>query len=250
MPPEEAVQVMRTQLKLARRLGFKIMRPITGAMPTTGDLVGGAPKWLEEVLPYAAENDIRIVFELHAPMPWTGPFVDSYLDIIERTKTKHLGFNPDLGAYAKRLPRVILDRWRRNGAQEKVVRYLEQAFLDGVNPRDRMAQVQKMSPNPADTQLAFWTFPMGPVTNRAEDLQAIMPYIFNVHGKFYEITDDFKEYSIPYEPIFRVLAEGGYSGYVNSEYEGQIHTQDIKEMDSCEQVRKHHVMMRRLMGEI
>jgi hypothetical protein len=46
------------------------------------------------------------------------------------------------------------------------------------------------------------------------------------------------------------LREAGYSGYINSEYEGQRLTQDAFETDSCEQVRRHHVMLRRLLGEI
>ena len=46
-----------------------------------------------------------------------------------------------------------------------------------------------------------------------------------------------------------MLVEGGYSGYINSEYEGQRWIQDVFEDDSVEQVRRHHVMLKRLLGE-
>jgi len=83
-----------------------------------------------------------------------------------------------------------------------------------------------------------------------KDLLPIMPSIYNIHGKFYEMTEDLVEYSIPYDEVIPVLIEGGYDGYFDSEYEGQRQIQDITEVDSCEQVRRQHVMLRRLLGEI
>jgi sugar phosphate isomerase/epimerase len=89
----------------------------------------------------------------------------------------------------------------------------------------------------------------GTARNDPRDLLKIMPYIFHVHAKFWEITDDFQEYSIPYDEVVPVLVEGGYKGDLSSEYEGQRFTQDAFETDSCEQVRRHQVMLRRLLGE-
>ena len=72
----------------------------------------------------------------------------------------------------------------------------------------------------------------GPRTNKAHDLKPILPYIFNVHGKFYEMTDELREYSIPYEEIIPALMEIGYDRSIDSEYEGQRWTQDITITDS------------------
>jgi len=83
-----------------------------------------------------------------------------------------------------------------------------------------------------------------------KDLLPIMTSIYNIHGKFYEMTEDLVEYSISYDEVIPVLIEGGYDGYFDSEYEGQRQIQDITEVDSCEQVRRRHVMLRRLLGEI
>jgi len=138
----------------------------------------------------------------------------------------------------------------RDGASEQVIRYLDQAFQDGVSSETRAAEVRKMTSAVADNRAAAMTGGYGPITNNARDLLDIMPYVYNVHGKFYEMTEDLQEYSIPYEQVMQVFAEGGYSWYINSEYEGQRNTQDIKETDSCEQVRRHHVMMARIMGEL
>lgn len=76
-----------------------------------------------------------------------------------------------------------------------------------------------------------------------------MGMIHNIHGKFYEITEDYVEASIPYDEIVAVLNQGGYDGYICSEYEGNRWIEDAEEPDSVEQVRRHQVMLARLLGE-
>jgi hypothetical protein len=47
-----------------------------------------------------------------------------------------------------------------------------------------------------------------------------------------------------------VLTKIGYEHSIDSEYEGQRWIQDFTITDSFEQVRRQHVMLRRLFGEI
>jgi precorrin-4 methylase len=65
----------------------------------------------------------------------------------------------------------------------------------------------------------------------------------------YEITEEMREYSVPYETILPILTEHGCTAYINSEYEGQRWTQDVYETDSCELIRRHHVMLGQILGE-
>ena len=76
-----------------------------------------------------------------------------------------------------------------------------------------------------------------------------MPLIGHIQAKFYEMTDEGTEYSIPYDEIVPVLIEGGFDGYLSSEYEGNRHIQDAFAVDSVEQVRRQHAMFARLLGE-
>ena len=46
-----------------------------------------------------------------------------------------------------------------------------------------------------------------------------------------------------------MLIEGGFDGYLSSEYEGNRHIQDAFAVDSVEQVRRQHAMFARLLGE-
>ena len=57
------------------------------------------------------------------------------------------------------------------------------------------------------------------------------------------MLDDCTEYCIPYNDVIDVLNKGGYDGYIASEYEGNRHIQDIYEVDSVEQVRRHQQML-------
>ena len=85
--------------------------------------------------------------------------------------------------------------------------------------------------------------------NAAFEPKRMLDYIgliHNIHGKFYEMTEDYEEFSIPYDEIVSVLKKGGYDGYICSEYEGNRWVEDAEEVDSVEQVRRQHVMLKRL----
>jgi hypothetical protein len=90
-----------------------------------------------------------------------------------------------------------------------------------------------------------------------DTLRLLAGYVVNVHGKFYNMSPipgnpgQFQDISIDYPSAIRALAEGGFEGYVNSEYEGQRFFQDRGRadlMDEVEQVRRHQEMLRRLMA--
>ena len=71
-----------------------------------------------------------------------------------------------------------------------------------------------------------------------------MPYIFHAHCKFWNVTDELTDESIPYEEIIPVLIQGGYDGYVSSEYSGP---RDL--FRASDQLRRQHAMLKRLLGE-
>lgn len=91
----------------------------------------------------------------------------------------------------------------------------------------------------------------------ADEVREIMPLLTGIHGKFYEMTEvpgqsgTYQDVSIDYETLIGALRDGGYDGYINSEYEGQRFFPDrgIEDLaDEVEQVRRHQEMLRRLIG--
>ena len=81
-------------------------------------------------------------------------------------------------------------------------------------------------------------------------LRQVMPHILGLHGKFWEMTENLEEASADYETAMRILIEEGFDGYINSEYEGGRHIQDIEEVRGVEQVRRQHAMMRNIIDKI
>lgn len=79
-----------------------------------------------------------------------------------------------------------------------------------------------------------------------EDLADYLPYTYACHAKFYNMTEDFVETSTPYDKIIQLMVKHKWDGYLLSEYEG--HHKDIPGYVS-DQLRKHHVMLKRLLGE-
>ena len=94
--------MLQRDLRLAKRLGFRFVRPKIGVV--SSDLVPD-PIWTESVersLDLAAELDVVICPEIHSPTPIKHEVVDDYIDLIERTGTKHFGLLLDTGIFQDR----------------------------------------------------------------------------------------------------------------------------------------------------
>lgn len=83
-----------------------------------------------------------------------------------------------------------------------------------------------------------------PLTVDPTDLAEVMPYVFHVHAKFWDMTDELTDPHIPWEGIIKALVEGGYRGSISSEYEGP---RDL--FRASDMVRRQQVMLRKLLAE-
>lgn len=102
MTVEEGAQQLQRDLRLAKRLGFRFVRPKIGVV--SSDLVPH-PIWTEVVeqsLPLAEELDVIICPEIHSPTPIKHEVVDEYIEFIKRTGTKHFGILIDTGIFQDR----------------------------------------------------------------------------------------------------------------------------------------------------
>ena len=75
-----------------------------------------------------------------------------------------------------------------------------------------------------------------------------MPQMFHVHAKFYDIDENGDEPAMDIPRIVRQFVEGGYQGYLSSEWEGHAFS-DLGESDPIELVKKQHALMRRAIEE-
>ena len=266
MDLSEQVAALTTRLKLAKRLGFTVARPTSGPV---SEPVG---QLFERIVPIAEDLDIKVAPELHAPIPLQpdSPFVGRILEIIHKTGTKHLGFTLDMGD----LPRPFSKEKAisNNELTASIASFIEGAKARGADVQEVLAKVQTMNPKPGDLIHVYRVYGIRPtpgslgalaqgmantlllmtvtVRNTPKDVLPLIPYIYNIHGKFYMMTEDLVETTLDYEDTFKVLIEGGYKGSIDSEYEGQRHMQNqwCEPINEVEQVRRHHLMMRRLLN--
>lgn len=128
MTVDEGAAALQRDLRLAKRLGFRFVRPKIGVV--SSDLIPH-PIWTEVVeasLPLAEELDVIICPEIHSPTPIKHEVVDDYIALIRRTGTKHFGLLLDTGIFQDRP--IPLKPGELPGQRP--------AFLDGihVDPND------------------------------------------------------------------------------------------------------------------
>lgn len=224
MTLKEQIDQMVRDLKLAKRLGFKIIRPTSTAVSA---VLG---EWVDAIVPYAEDLDVKIACELHSPIPLKGEFVDRIMNTVIKTGTKHMGFTLDMGDFP------IQSQTQTGGGAYG-------AAPQGAGAPQTGASRQAAGVPPAGAYQQAQRTPNNPL-----DLIPLMPYIYNTHGKFYDMADP--KTTETYAQVFKVLVENGYKGAIDSEYEGQRNLQNqwCIPIDELYQVRMHHIMMKKLLG--
>jgi len=242
---DERVESVRRDIVNANRLGCTLIRVIHDVEP---DL-------LERLAPAAEKYNVTLALEVHAPSDLDSPLEQRLIQLFERVQSPNLGFTLDLGIYCKKLPRVVTDRFLREGMAPKIVQYLTDAFNnqelphagdEGPGKESLAEKVIKLGGRELDIYLAYMGTHM--IYSNPRRLLDYMQHIKHVHGKFYEMLPDETEYSIPYDEVMPVLHEGGYSGYISSEYEGNRWIHDALTVDSLEQVSRHQNLLKRLIA--
>ena len=159
----------------------------------------------------------------------------------------------------KRAAARLAVEWLRRLATGEVagfdIKSAEQTLRDALRFDDLAepaidAVAQFKSPGAQQDLLNLALTPGRPPALRVKAADAVIRHI---QAKFYEMVVDETgadvEYSIPYVRIVPILVEGGFDGYLSSEYEGNRHIQDAYPVDSVDQVRRQHAMFRRLLGD-
>ena len=214
---EEAIKTLSRDVELAHRLGFTLIRPKLGVV--SQDLIPD-PVWreaVERVLPNAEKYSVRIVPEIHAPTPLKSEIVDNYLALAKETGTRNFGLLIDTG--------IFQDRERTGEHSDSQYIFGSPIMDPAIKAEIDRAMARPLGVDPAD-------------------LTDVMPYVFHVHAKFWDMTDDLTDPHIPWEGVVKALVEGGYKGSLSSEYEG------ARELfRASDVVRRQHVMLRRLLAK-
>jgi sugar phosphate isomerase/epimerase len=183
LTPAEGAEQLQQDLRLAGSLGFSSVRPKFGV--TSWDL-DPHPIWSEVVersLDVAAELNVVICPEIHAPTPIKHRVTQGYIDFIERSGTDHFKLLIDTGIF-------------QTAAVEFMVE--EVAIEEGEEV----------------------PLHLRPLAVPLSDLVEVLPHVHFIQGKFYEIDDDLHDKHVPWAEIISTLTSSGWSGWISSEYEG------------------------------
>ncbi len=235
----ECAEALINEIKLAARMGAKMIRPVS---LTASDAILRA-------LPYAEKYDVAIISEIHAGYAFKNDVFMGFVEMMLKEKSPYLGLLPDMGIFCRRFPRIITDQFLRRGANPDLVAYIIDRYNNG---KDMRVNLGALPPELAKFVIKEIDMEVIGMSGAFENydisvLREYMPYIKNIHAKFYEMSEDYVEYSIPYDEIIPFLIDEGYNGYLCSEYEGNRFIHDAFPVDSIEQVRRHHVMMKKLL---
>jgi sugar phosphate isomerase/epimerase len=259
---EEVLDLLRTDLKLANRLGFPWIRMFTANFPEDApsdiqkddfqlkkflrdkvDLWPNTKKWLSSAVDIAEEYDTKLAVELHAPLTLDSPYVAKIIDLIEEKKTKHLGFNLDFSCFMWKPARATMDDLLKRGAKQEILDYIIQAYRDRLGADKTVEEVKKMGGGQVEQDFASDAGIYDQSFSDPKEIKTIAPYLIYSHAKFYDITEELTEYSMPYEEILKEFKNNNIEGVLSSECENRN-----QELEVGTAIRMQQAMMRNILG--
>ncbi len=237
MTIEENVAFLERDFIIAKKLGLTKVRI-------------GPPAWvIERAIPVAEKHGIWMGWEIHSPIPLKSQIIEWIYE--KAQKYPHaIGFNPDMGIFQK-YPRP-LDRELRIRAgtlTRDTALYIDAAYRKGTEKAEVASKVKGMNPKPGDTAYVETVYRAGANCQNPKDLIPLLPYCKHIHGKCHEMTkgNEFKDTEMIYEEVVPVLMQNGFDGYIATEFEGQ-RIGSLEDVDEVEEVRRFHLMLKRMLG--
>jgi sugar phosphate isomerase/epimerase len=241
MTPDEEHDFLARQLKTAHTLGFKkiVIR-------------SHGKELLRSLLPLAEKYDQKLGYEIHAPSGPNNPQVLQMREMYDELQSDRLGFTADFSSTMHSLSPTLLRTLGQMGMPEEYFAVMDEIWHE---PTPMHVRNQKFEDFLTSENFDFAR--LGPFTRLAfnmhglvppEEWLDIMPQIFHVHAKFYDIDENGDEPAMDIPRIVRQFVEGGYQGYLSSEWEGHAFS-DLGESDPIDLVKKQHALMRRAIEE-
>lgn len=226
-------------LKTAHQLGCKVMRSQFML----------SPEAFKRLAPYAELYDVRVGIEIHNPESPLSPLMQKYLSVIKETKSKHLGFIPDFGCFAIAPNKAQWIKALEMGVEEEHLRLAADFRSKGYTLDEARTELNQLGAHPAINMVlqgmyGFVQFkPANELPKLLDELMQILPYCFELHGKFHYLGDDYIEPSIPYKEILDVVKKSDFNGYLMCEYEDELYC------GGTEFTKRQMIMLNRLLNK-
>ena len=237
MTPDEEYEFTQTLFHGAKKLGFPLVR-----------IQSAKPELLRRLLPLAEDLELKLAYEIHAPLGPNSPEIMKVRDVYAELDSPLLGFVADFSSTMHSMSPTLLRAVRRAGLDDEAVERLQAIWGTEAPMRVRqeefIAYLRGRDFDPARLgSFAHLAFNMhGHVSPK--EWADIMPQIMHVHAKFYDIDEQGNEPAIDYPELVRVFVEGGYRGYWSSEWEGHAFA-ELGEVDPLLLVCQQHDLIRK-----
>ena len=232
----ESVDIVKRHVQFAAAIECPIIR------------IGGTfePELFSEAAPICEEYGVKLGVEIHnGSSSWILPSIQKTIEIIRQKNTPYLGIIPDMSMFVRHIREssYFVRAARRNGVRPDLIEFMKEAYENESNDayRARCDEMLKTTTDP--NEAAFIVQCRRTEYHDPRQLLEHMPYIVHIHGKFWEMDENCEETSINYPAILPILAEGGYTGYISSEYEG-----GEVAGDPFEPLRRYQTMLDRYLG--
>ncbi len=176
----------------AHQLGFPLVR-----------IQSAKPELLRRLLPIAERLELKLAYEIHAPLGPNAPEIMKVREVYEELDSPLLGFVADFSSTMHEMSPTLLRAVRGAGLDDDAVVAASQG---SGRPTPRCANVRRSS---SATSEAATSIPAGSArspTSRStctamsprSEWADIMPQILHVHAKFYDIDEHGQEPAIDY----------------------------------------------------
>lgn len=261
MTDDELYERSVLYIKAANKLGCKVIRLMHsyhGGKPNASsmyispcDLIN--PKIVERLLPVCEEYDVTMALECHAPTSIDDPCHQEYLEVAEKTGIKRVGLMADMSSFQIKDSKASRDFHVRKGGNPDIIDYLrevgsrkhrgEEIDLDEVR-----AYLKEHNANEIDWAYFNSRVEFAMVATTNETLKKYASQLVYIHAKFLWAEEDGTIEEIDYPGAIKALQEGGYKGFINSEFEGNRWMSDLGLTPEIEMVRRQHVLFKNLLG--
>jgi sugar phosphate isomerase/epimerase len=237
MSEDEMLAYHEPQIRAAAKLGFPVARYQYGA----------GPEVIRRLAPLAEKLNVKLGLEIHAPQHANHPDVVQYREMYAKVRSPNLGWIPDFSSTAKTVPPSFLEHCREKGIPEKLIELALEIWHADGDTHARMKQYQERARAAgfdagSISQLSL-IFPMfGKADPRS--WKELMPDVVHIHGKFFGFDSQGNEECIDYPALLPLFKEGGFNGYMSSEWEGHMYS----DADAFDMIERHQALCKRILS--
>lgn len=267
---DDIYDVTKMYLDSAKRLGCKFIRLSHDGHNGIYDVFGAYEKShsvvnahiFERILPYAEEIGVKMALEVHGPGLLDDGGNDDFLEAIERTGCYGGGgLMLDFSGCFRDMSPMQEAAYIKRGAKPEIIAYLREMSrkaytYDGNNDVDWdavEAKIREMGATELELGILNGTGAGGhnSIRNRLitppEVVKQYASQLCYCHGKMHWINEDCTCDEMDYARYIKALVDGGYKGYISTEFEGQRSVPHT--LNEVDMVRRQHILMRKCLAE-